>query len=372
MRVLLFRFITLIKCLKQNSLLNSVVFFSMMIGLFYPCCLLASFNLNLSNREVILEKQKEDFVLAEIMMPFQREEEIRSAFQSQSFNQQKINISVSLLRIPAFLKSGSSFASLQGMDRSGFELKNQLLSGRLPTPKELEENRPVTLITMDFMQRTGSKIGDFIQVNGKNFEVIGSIIRGNLLGQLLVPYGSIEELSFQNNLQYQLVFEKMKMEPEQIRQVIEKNYPAATILSVKSKQELFVDQNFAFQNMISVSLSQSIFTLFLSIFATTLIACVRLKNAKRTLAIKLVNGACRKDIVIDCILETFFFSFFAMVIDLIFLYFLQNTFSSILFLFFSPRLLFLCFFTVTFFSIVVGLVSGLVVARTNVFKLLQE
>lgn len=371
MKNLPFRLATVIKCLKQSLTLNCVVLVSIVTGLFYPCCLIGSFNYNLSNMELSQKLAQQDFITAEIMMPFVSEDKIQSAFQIETADMPQVGVSAAIIRVPVFLKGKSAFVYVQGVDNSILNRSDRLVSGRMPTKTEFEENAPVAVLSADIMQSTNTAVGDNVTVNGQSFKIIGSVLRGGLIGTVFVPYALVEEVALNNNLQYQLLFKSNENDAAQINRQIREKYPAAQILSIRSAEEIGIEQQSALVSVGTISALQSVFTLLLSVFATTLIACGKLVSERRTIAIKLANGATRKDTIIDCIFEIFIFSVIAGVIDLLIMYIFKSELSNIVTVLFSWRLALLCLATMAAFSILVGFISGLIATRFNVAKILK-
>lgn len=371
MKKVTFRFMMLIKCLKQNPLLNSVVFVSMVAGLFYPCFLIGAFNCHWSKVELCTKIDDQNFILAEIVTPFENEQKMRSTFENDIARMSNIGISALLIRTIAMFEKENVFAYVQGVDFTVLNNTDRLVSGRLPTKTEIQQNAPVAIVAIDLMQKARAKIGDSFTVNGKRFEIIGSILRSEIIGTVLIPYAGIEEVSQGAQLQYQVFLWGDGLTPSNVKAAIEKTYSSANITTTRTAKE-FIDNEVATSNRATIiRLSRGLSTLLLSIFATMLVACGKLMSERKTIAIKLASGACRRDIIIDCIFEMLAFSITAVGIDLVIMYFSLGALSYIETLLFSWRLVALSLAMVSVFSLIIGLISGLAATKFNVAKLLQ-
>lgn len=371
MKVLLFRFITMVKCLSHNKLLNYVVILSMMAGLFYSCALLGSVNYNLHNMKIATSLKNQDFILAEALMTVVNEEQIVSNLKNEVTNIQETGVSAVLIRIPTAISNMTDLINLQGIDNSIINMTNWKIHGRLPTETEVKEGSPVALVTVGFMQKYSLKLGDTITAYGKKLQIIGTVINGNLLGNVFIPYKLLEKVSVNNGVQYQLFISGSQLEKDNIKNAIIKHYPDADIVNIRNSKEIIGSAKSGFMMVMGISAVHSIITLVLSIVSTVIIVSGRLINGRKNIAIKLAHGSNVKNIVADSIFETFIFSVIALIIDLILIYSIRGILSNIIIVMFSWHLVLYCFILAGFFSLTVGLISGLVATHFIISDMLR-
>lgn len=371
MKVLIFRLMTTVKCLSHNKLLNYVVIVSMMAGLFYSCALLGSLNYNLHNMKIATSLKDQDFILAEALMTVENEEQIASNLKNEVRNIQETGISAVLIRIPAAISNVTNLINLQGIDKSIIKMTNWKIHGRLPTETELKEGATVGLVTVSFMQRYSLKLGDIITAYGKDIQIIGTVVNGNLIGDVFIPYKLLKEVSINNSVQYQLFIFGNQLEKNNIENAIIKYYPDAELVSMRNTKEITDSAKSGFMMVMGISSLHSIITLILSIISTVIIVSGRLVNGRKNIAIKLAHGSSIKNIVTDSIFETFIFSVIALALDLILIYLIRGILSNIIIVMFSWHLVFYCLILVGLFSLMVGLISGIVATHFSVSDMLR-
>ena len=371
MKILMFRLITTIKCLSHNKLLNFVVVISMMTGLFYSCALLGSVNYNFHNMKIATSLKNQDFILAEALMQTADEEEIVTNLKSEAANIQKIGVSAAFIRIPAAIGNTNDLINLQGLDNSVVNMTDWLMQGRLPTEIEMKEGASVALATVGFMQKYSLKSGDTISVYGKNLQLVGSVINGNLIGTVFVPYKILKEVSINNDMQYQLFIFGNQLEKDDIKNAIIKYYPEAEIVSMRNSSEVTSANKSGLMMVMGISGLHSIITLVLSIASTAIIVSGRLINDRKNMAIKLAHGSSVKNIITDSIFETFIFSVISIILDLILMYLIRGVLSNIITVLFSWHLILYCLILAGVFSLMVGLISGIIATYFNVSEMLR-
>lgn len=371
MKNLTFRFITTVKCLSHNKMLNYVVIISMMTGLFYSCALLGSVNYNFHNMKIAASLKDQDFILAEALMTVEDEGKIVSNLKNEAANIQKIGVSAALIRIPAAIGSATDLINLQGIDNSIINMTDWKIHGSLPTEIELKEGSPVALVTVSFMQKYSLKLGDTITAYGKDLQIIGTVINGNLIGNVFIPYKLLKEVSINNSVQYQLFIFGSQLEKDNIKNAIIKYYPDADIVSMRNSKEITSSAKSGFMMVMGISAVHNIITLVLSIVATVIIVSGRLINDRKNMAIKLAHGSSVKNIVADSIFETFIFSVAALILDLILMYLIRDVLSNIIIVMFSWHLILYCLILAGIFSLVVGLISGIAAAHFSVSDMLR-
>jgi len=343
----------------------------MMAGLFYPCALLGSFNYNLHNVGVVTDLRNQDFILAEMVMPVVNEKEIVSNLKNEVVDVQAIGVSATLIRIPAFFEDKSELVYLQGLDNVVMNMTDWTLNGRIPTETELEEESPVALVTVAFMQKYNLKLGDTISVYGKDLQIIGSVMNGDLKGNVLIPYKVLKKVSINNDVQYQLFVFGSQLEKNDVKNAIEKYYPASQIIDVRNSKEIANDVKSGFITVMGIDAVHSLITLMLSIASTVIIVSGRLINSRKNIAIKLAHGASIKSIIADGIIETFIFSVVSLAIDLILIYLLRGVLSNVVTVMFSWYLILYCLMFAGVFSLAVGLISGIITTHFDVSDMLR-
>jgi len=315
--------------------------------------------------------KNQDFILAEAIMQAADEEEIASNLKNEVTNIQKTGVSAILIRIPAAIGNTTDLINLQGLDNSIVNMTDWLMQGRPPTETELEEGAPVALATVGFMQKYSLKPGDTISAYGKDLQIIGSVINGNLIGTVFVPYKLLKEVSINNSVQYQLFIFGSKLEKDNIKNAIIKYYPDADIVDMRNSGEITSSNKSGFMMVMGISGVHSIITLVLSIASTAIIVSGRLINDRKNMAIKLAHGSSVRNIIADSIFETFIFSVTAIIMDLILMYLIRGVLSNIITVLFSWHLVLYCLILAGVFSLMVGLISGIIATYFNVSDMLR-
>ena len=373
MTTFLFRVSNTLVHAKQHMLLSAVVTVTMIVGLFYPCCILGAMNWNNQHYELSRTMAEQPFLYFDTLMPGMESEKIRNTIYDLPFTCDKIGVSATALRVPVTLNGKQFLGNLQGLEASILEVAARLVKGRLPTQQEYDQGASVALLTLSEYQRRNAHIGDTLEVNGKKLIIIGSVITSGPFGSILIPMTLMDTITQGIILQYQVyLWGCGEIDLQQAAVFLSSAFSGADQITVKSSEQLAAEDKRGFTTIQGMNIVQGLLTLAISLFSVVLILSGRVLQMRQVFAVKMSAGATRWQIVGDCCIESPLFALVALAVDLVLIYFFQNVVANICFVFFSIQLIATSLILSGVSAILVGAISGLIATHVSIAWMLNE
>ena len=372
MKNLFFRISTILAYIKSHGILTIVVSLTIIIALLFQFSIIGSIHYNNHRFELLKSIEKQDTIYIDFTMISKSEKEIKDGIYSNLPEVKEFAITALANRIPAYLKEEHSLIYLQGVDEPILHMSDFLIKGRLPTEDEFSKGDFVALMSLDSLQEKNMKIGDTIYLRGKELKIIGSFIKAGIIGNVVIPYKAMEEISKSTQLQYQIYFwTDLPNNSEFIKNKFNMIFPEADNFMIREMGKDVYQSEEGHKAARDYAALQGALMFFLSILSIVLIAIGRLFQMKHVFGIKMTAGSTRTQIIVDCCIERFFFGLIALIINLILVYFFQNFIGNILNVLFSLKLIVHSFILVFIMSLIIGSISGIIATRSSVSELLK-
>lgn len=364
-----FRFKTVLSCALGQKPLTIVLMAALAVGMFLPLVLIGGINSVYANKHLLRQLDFKDGFVVETLMPLEQENTIITKLKNNFGGLKSAGVSAFTFKIPAIYKEKALLVNVEGFDDRVIRSNRRLVSGRLPTKQEIDEGSPVALIVQDSTSLPGEglRIGSRLVIQDTEFLIIGTALRGEASGDLMVPHESLKSIARTQKLQYKIhmVFDK-PYEQNVVKEKFLLGFPGADIISVMPAASWISQSDDGFQNSAVYLLKQGGAALLFALMSIVLISTGRTLQLRYVYAVRQVAGASKAQIIMECWLEVLILVFPPLIIDLIAIYMLKSWISVLVPVLTNLPFIMFSFVFCVMLSLFVGVIGGVAVTRETI------
>lgn len=315
---LLFLFELSIKELKKNKKINIVVMLSLALGILMPLMALANINVYWVNIKNLYPQIDQNTYYCNLNTGHLTGEtyldikELLDAVKVGGCEKKSSNIIIN----DTSVSEGVCAISEEFLDF----VKYDLMSGRRIEEEEITTAKRVCMVEESLLSKynLAVEIGDYIEIGGEAFQVVGIIRTMELINQVLVPAGIFDgRYDIENNSYTMFVQMKTLMDEKVIQESLQEK--VENIYSIQKVNDYFK----AKRSECSV-IALGIFSITIPLMIFSIVNCIlvlygKIVKMKYEIGIKMALGAEKKEIFFSCFFENGLLALGAYFIDILIL-----------------------------------------------------